>query len=296
MAYFSTEPASQRRNINGKKRVWDFFPLSSKTHPANRRQPAQPRREIDPTATKAASGIPCWPSRDPIEEGGEANLYGFVGNDGVGNIDLIGLNPGQIYTNKYEAFRDAWHDVATATSKSVDLGLKEVEELKKLDTAIKQGQTMWRSGTNSFLYSRRLPRINHKDNQDKSIFLRDYVVGVEYATIVYCIKSSGNYSYRELIRGEMPTENEYRENASWGGVSVAVLLAASEQLKIEARNPLAVVHAHNMKAFTEYDGRTVEKQTELELSGSDNDFTKETGIVVCAVTEGRWVCNGGQPK
>lgn len=32
-----------------------------------------------------------WPSRDPIEEGGGLNLYGFVGNDGIGMIDKWGL-------------------------------------------------------------------------------------------------------------------------------------------------------------------------------------------------------------
>jgi RHS repeat-associated protein len=32
-----------------------------------------------------------WPSRDPIEERGGVNLYGFIGNDGVKNIDLFGL-------------------------------------------------------------------------------------------------------------------------------------------------------------------------------------------------------------
>jgi len=32
-----------------------------------------------------------WPSRDPIEESGGLNLYGFVGNDGVGLIDYLGL-------------------------------------------------------------------------------------------------------------------------------------------------------------------------------------------------------------
>ena len=31
-----------------------------------------------------------WPSRDPIEEAGGVNLYGFVGNDGVGKWDLLG--------------------------------------------------------------------------------------------------------------------------------------------------------------------------------------------------------------
>ena len=33
-----------------------------------------------------------WPSRDPIEERGGANLYGFVGNDGVNQMDILGLD------------------------------------------------------------------------------------------------------------------------------------------------------------------------------------------------------------
>jgi RHS repeat-associated protein len=33
-----------------------------------------------------------WPSRDPIEESGGVNLYGFVGNDGVGKRDYLGLD------------------------------------------------------------------------------------------------------------------------------------------------------------------------------------------------------------
>ena len=32
-----------------------------------------------------------WPSRDPIEERGGKNLYGFVGNDGVEQFDYLGL-------------------------------------------------------------------------------------------------------------------------------------------------------------------------------------------------------------
>jgi RHS repeat-associated protein len=32
-----------------------------------------------------------WPSRDPIEEEGGVNLYGFVGNNGVNLIDRLGL-------------------------------------------------------------------------------------------------------------------------------------------------------------------------------------------------------------
>jgi RHS repeat-associated protein len=32
-----------------------------------------------------------WVSRDPIEEAGGVNLYGFVGNDGISQVDLLGL-------------------------------------------------------------------------------------------------------------------------------------------------------------------------------------------------------------
>ncbi len=97
MAYLSKQPVSERRNVTGKNRVWDFFPLSVETHPANRRQPAQPRWKIRPTATKPVSGIPYWPSRDPIGEQGGVNLYGFVGNDGIDAIDLLGF--GKIWTS-----------------------------------------------------------------------------------------------------------------------------------------------------------------------------------------------------
>lgn len=34
-----------------------------------------------------------WPSRDPIEERGGINMYGFISNDSVGMVDLLGLAP-----------------------------------------------------------------------------------------------------------------------------------------------------------------------------------------------------------
>lgn len=33
-----------------------------------------------------------WPSRDPIEEGGGENLYGYVRNDGINRIDYLGMS------------------------------------------------------------------------------------------------------------------------------------------------------------------------------------------------------------
>jgi len=91
MACFSTAIAPERRNPTAKNRVWDFFRLSNETHPANRRQPLQPRRKNRPTLTKTASGIPYWLSADPIREVGGTNLYAYVGNNGVDRIDVLGL-------------------------------------------------------------------------------------------------------------------------------------------------------------------------------------------------------------
>jgi hypothetical protein len=39
------------------------------------------------------SGIPYWPARDPIEEEGGLNLYGFLWNEPMGWIDLWGREP-----------------------------------------------------------------------------------------------------------------------------------------------------------------------------------------------------------
>ena len=92
MAYHLSEPAPAPCDIHAKNRVWAIFPLSSRTRPASRRQSLQPYRKKGPAATKTVSGIPRWPSRDPIEEEGGLNLYGFVGNDGVGSIDALGMD------------------------------------------------------------------------------------------------------------------------------------------------------------------------------------------------------------
>jgi RHS repeat-associated protein len=43
-----------------------------------------------------------WVSRDPIEEAGGVNLYGFLGNDGIRFQDGLGLMPSQ-YTGLYDS-------------------------------------------------------------------------------------------------------------------------------------------------------------------------------------------------
>jgi RHS repeat-associated protein len=49
-----------------------------------------------------------WPSRDPIEEEGGMNLYGFVGNDGVDRTDFLGKKNGPgTATTEYAAAKAA---------------------------------------------------------------------------------------------------------------------------------------------------------------------------------------------
>jgi len=56
-------------------------------------------------AYKSASGRGNWPSRDPIEELGGINLYGFVGNDDLNQVDSLGLTT---YTGAIDMFLRYW--------------------------------------------------------------------------------------------------------------------------------------------------------------------------------------------
>lgn len=67
-----------------------------------------------------------WPSRDPIAEEGGINVYGFIGNDPVNFIDMLGLvrktltvtgsfkykdrGAGRDYTENGRVYRQYWHD------------------------------------------------------------------------------------------------------------------------------------------------------------------------------------------
>lgn len=60
-------------------------------------EPVDLHQETRDTSTQTVSGLVCWLSRDPIEEEGGQNLYGFVGNDPVDRRDPFGLEFGITY-------------------------------------------------------------------------------------------------------------------------------------------------------------------------------------------------------
>ena len=56
-----------------------------------------------------------WPSRDPIGELGGENLYGMVGNDAVGKLDYLGLDPHKEWREK-TAFAEVGESCSESSS------------------------------------------------------------------------------------------------------------------------------------------------------------------------------------
>jgi hypothetical protein len=129
MARNLTAPTLSSSEMRQKSRVWDFSPTRRFQLIGNRRLRSEPRRKSRPTLTIFTSGIPQWPSRDPIEEQGGYNLYGFIGNDGVDWWDLLGLDPNGSWDTPEEAYADAVAYVRKTGQESLDNGWKEMERL-----------------------------------------------------------------------------------------------------------------------------------------------------------------------
>jgi len=91
MAYFRTAPATGKPETGPKNRVWIFPVISVRLHPVLGSRPLQPRRKNRPTATKTVSGIPRWPSREPLGEQASVNLVAYIWNDPVIGWDVLGL-------------------------------------------------------------------------------------------------------------------------------------------------------------------------------------------------------------
>ena len=68
----------------------DFFQNPNESRLENRPQPLKTQQGSRAYSYKIVSGRPVWPSRDPIEEKGGINLYGFIDNNGVNKWDYLG--------------------------------------------------------------------------------------------------------------------------------------------------------------------------------------------------------------
>lgn len=140
-----------------------------------------------------------WPSRDPIEEMGGINLYGFVGNDGISIYDLLGNRPFKTYEEAKKAMLD------TLKKKQADSIKKGTEQLLKA-----YGNTWDKANKNSADTDSRVIRTyNPKKPADTKQYLLIFIAGQEFGGDLYCYddeKSNKWYDFTELS-GVIKEEN-----------------------------------------------------------------------------------------
>ena len=133
-----------RKNADppSKNRVWDFFETSPDRVGFSASQPFETASDTSAVFSETASGLPFWPSRDPIGEWGGLNLYGFVRNNTTSATDAFGLAitedlddlgltvlPDNIYTRVASRFRGIrpgeMGAFTTATTRSIAVWTSE---------------------------------------------------------------------------------------------------------------------------------------------------------------------------
>lgn len=83
-----------------------------------------------------------WPSRDPIEEAGGVNLFGFVGNEPIWHVDVLGLA---------KAVKSCPFDVQVGHSNKVSDREKAHEQDKSCSSGRFYGASCFRTGVGSGL-------------------------------------------------------------------------------------------------------------------------------------------------
>lgn len=92
LALTGTPPRAMARSVSSEKTASGIFPATTSLRA--RPEPLQILDRVPETTPRdyePASGRPKWINRDPIGERGGLNLYAFVGNDAVNQVDKLGL-------------------------------------------------------------------------------------------------------------------------------------------------------------------------------------------------------------
>ena len=155
--------APETRTSPRKNRVGVFARRASGPRRARRPQVAQLASGCAACSYKTVSGRPVWPSRDPIEEQGGLNLYGFVGNNPINRVDPFGLWPTPIHNQII--------DEAFADSPLADGEIQILKDTSRNADAVmipNRGQAM----RNSYRHSMRAPYQSTEDAQAEA---RQYI-------------------------------------------------------------------------------------------------------------------------
>jgi hypothetical protein len=133
MGFYSTtlEPKTAPRktpSCASKTASREFFSYPIKTDYKKSHNPLKTSQKNRLATPKTASGIPYWPSRDPIEEHGGVNLYGFVGNDGINKWDKLGLHCRDCQKEYKACLADVETDYKACKKEAWDSYNKAIEE------------------------------------------------------------------------------------------------------------------------------------------------------------------------
>ncbi len=116
---YSYEHSYTNNTIND----FDDSPDTNNPNPESGTEPDQSFAEVF-----SFDGIIVWPNRDPIEEEGGYNLYGFVGNDGLNLIDILGQSAGDDFNScNYESRNEQYNCCARIGVRKFDTCLSEAQ-------------------------------------------------------------------------------------------------------------------------------------------------------------------------
>lgn len=204
-----------------------------------------------------------WLSRDPIGEEGGINLYGFVGNVGVNDIDYLGLVEAGSWDDFEEAYKAAHAEVRRSGGESLEAGWNEVghyfgltkENLYGFPDGFRERLLKARNGA-GYLTERELIqspsghfgiyRLEKKVLRSFVLYDWAFVMGRETAALIYC--KDEKYAYITYA-GQLPPLDAMRTGK---GLMGRVSDAAIADLMAKVPNggvTLHFVHSHLVDRF-----------------------------------------------
>jgi RHS repeat-associated protein len=244
-----------------------------------------------------------WISKDPIEERGGINLYGFVGNDGVSRWDILGLDPGDDFTTFDAAYDDARGYVRRKAEESLDLGWKQFGDVVGIPTVTKTDRDAIFDRMMERQHAEKLQETTKSDmaiyqiGKINNTLLFVLIIGREKAASVYCYNRAGKaeFSYN-FSNGSVINKDAYRKDPMRGMVTseeARKLFSKKEHKGMPIVRHMVFVHSHNGLAGFKNLSRDGTRPMTIPrgnpwVSDSDKTFANENykeGVRVLVATE-----------
>ena len=232
-----------------------------------------------------------WLSRDPIEERGGLNLYGFVGNDGVNWVDILGLTERSFdnyssalnysLTTVYKsteisiskgksealALREVYLNSAKRSYIGKNFGYYKIEEISMVPSGYFDKDGNWISDG----YEEEIVRHNH------------FVYGVEFLILIYSYSVDSKYYVSDTVRASIPSYSNHVDNSTVGGWPSGLSAPTAPEVdKPECMKLEAIVHSHNIES-TLYSN-----DNDYLLSQGDKETANEANVKIYSIgSDGR---------